>query len=167
MHQKSHLYPPVLLLHPLTKDTYIQSKPFIQKNFSIKMWSFFLKGIPFVTWHHLCTVLAPGWCSAPSMDFLSCKSRVCLHVMGCWDLTLQIAAYCGGISSSVCLRIVGHSASDLPVSASQWICRISNKGGCYCYWLAYTFIWSPFAWSLKYALCPGGLCMNLLLHVWM
>lgn len=46
------------------------------------------------------------------MDFLSCNSSACLQVIGCSDLTLQIAAYCSGISSSLCLSRAKNSADD-------------------------------------------------------
>lgn len=64
------------------------------------------------------------------MDFLSCISSACLPVIGCSDLTLQNAADCSGISSSLCLSIAESSANDLLMFAWRWICRISNKGMC-------------------------------------
>lgn len=64
------------------------------------------------------------------MDFLSCVSSACLPVMGCSDLTLQNAADCGGISSSLCLSIAERSANDLLMFASRWMWRISNNGVC-------------------------------------
>lgn len=64
------------------------------------------------------------------MDFLSCNSSARLPVMGCSDLTLQNAADCGGISSSLCLSIGGSSANDPLLFAARWIWRISNKGMC-------------------------------------
>lgn len=81
------------------------------------------------------------------MDFLPCKFPACLHVMCCWDLTLQIAAYCSGISSSLCLSIAGRSANDPLTFASQWIQRISNKGTCCSFQESGTFVWWTLAWT--------------------
>lgn len=64
------------------------------------------------------------------MDFLSCISSACLPVMGCSDLSLQNAADCGGIYSSLCPSIAESSANDLLMFASGWIWRIINKGMC-------------------------------------
>lgn len=100
------------------------------------------------------------------MDFLSFKFPACLHVMGCWDLTLQIAAYCSGISSSLCLSIAGHSANDLLTFASQWIRRIGNKGMCCSFHVYDTFnlmnICINYQDKSIYVLCWWGLCVDLL-----
>lgn len=68
--------------------------------------------------------------ATPCMDFLSGISSDCLPVMGCSDPTLENAADCGDISSSLCLRIAESSANDLLMFALGWILRFSNMGMC-------------------------------------